>query len=612
MIYFKKILRYAKPYVNFAWLNALFNILYAIFNVLSVLAFIPVLGILFGKESKVYTAPTFNGIGSIYHYVQGNLNYNVTKMMTEGGIDKALLFICILSLVLFFFKNLFRYLASYVLAFLRNGIVKDLRNSLYHKLIELPISYFSEKRKGDIMARMTSDVQEVENSFLTSVETVVREPLTIAFTLISMFAISIKLTLFVFILLPISGVIISSVSKKLKATSLAAQKETGNFLSFLEETLTGLHVIKGFNAEKRIEHKFQNSTANFSRLMTKVLHRKTLASPMSEFLGSATIITILWFGGRLVLSNQSNVSPQEFFGFIGLFYLILNPAKAISTALYSIQKGNASAERILEVLETETEIKDKKNALVKKSFDNQISFNNISFKYLDEYVLENFSLTVKKGQTVAIVGQSGSGKSTLTNLITRFYDVQKGSITIDDKDIKDVTQKSLRNLMGLVTQDSILFNDSVNNNISLSVDNATDDKIVKAAKIANAHEFIKDLPKQYNTNIGDSGNLLSGGQKQRLSIARAILKNPPIMILDEATSALDTESEQLVQQALEKMMENRTSLVIAHRLSTIQKADLILVLRKGKIVEQGKHNELLKKKGEYFKLVSMQSLQNNP
>jgi subfamily B ATP-binding cassette protein MsbA len=608
MNYFKKILKYAKPYAKFTWLNVFFNIFYALFNVLSVLSFIPVLGILFGQEEKVEVAPVYEGIGSLFKYVQGSLNYEITALMNEGGFEKALLFICLLSFSLFFLKNLSRYLASYFLVFLRNGVIKDLRDRIYRKIIELPISYFSEKKKGDIIARMTADVQEIEVSFLTSLETVVREPLTIILTLISMFAISAKLTLFVFILLPVSGIIISAISKKLKAKSVEAQEETGNFLSFIEETLTGLRVIKGFNAEEKIEGKFNNSTEKFKNLMTSVLHRKTLASPMSEFLGTTTIITILWFGGKLVLGEESDMKPQEFFGYIGLFYLVLNPAKAISTAFYNIQKGNASAERIINVLETKSTIVDNPNSVEKLSFDYNISFENISFKYKDDYVLKNFSLNIPKGQSVALVGQSGSGKSTLANLITRFYDVNQGAIKIDGIDIKDISQKSLRALMGIVTQDSILFNDTVSNNICLGVKSTIPEKVKEAATIANAHEFIKDLPLQYDTNIGDGGNTLSGGQKQRLSIARAVLKNPPIMILDEATSALDTESEQLVQQALEKMMINRTSLIIAHRLSTIQKADLIVVLKKGEIVEQGKHEALLQKKGEYFKLVSMQSL----
>ena len=483
-----------------------------------------------------------------------------------------------------------------------------MRDELYHKVVTLPIAYFSEKRKGDIIARMTADVQEVEVSILTSIETIVREPLTVIIAISIMFFMSLKLTLFVFILLPVSGFIISSISKKLKAKSVKAQKETGNFLSFIEETLTGLKIIKGFNAEKIIASKFNASTKEFKNLMTSVFHRQTLASPMSEFLGSATIIAILWYGGSEVLSKTSNLKPDEFFGYIVLFYTVLNPIKLITTAFYKIQKGEASAERIMDVLNANNEIKDLENALVKNEFTNEIEFKNIAFKYKDDEVLKDFSLTIKKGETVALVGQSGSGKSTLANLITRFYDVNEGAIFIDGINIKTVTKKSLRALMGIVSQDSILFNDTIANNIKLGAQNATDSAVLEASEIANANEFIQHLPKKFDTNIGDSGNTLSGGQKQRLSIARAVLKNPPIMILDEATSALDTESEQLVQVALEKMMQNRTSLVIAHRLSTIQKADKIVVLKKGKIVEEGKHQDLLANKGEYFKLVNMQSL----
>ncbi|MCI2227785.1 ABC transporter ATP-binding protein/permease [Polaribacter sp. MSW13] len=608
MGYFKDILKYEKKYRKFTVLNLLFNILYAIFNVLSVLAFIPVLGILFSTDKKVTSTPTYKGITSIGSYLKDSFYHFISnKIETEGNI-KTLIFICLLAITLFFLKNLFRYLASYVITFLRTGIVKDLRDKLYDKIVELPISYFSEKRKGDIIARMTSDVQEVQNSILTSIETIVREPLTVIIAISIMLFMSIKLTLFVFVLLPVSGFIISSISKKLKAKSVKAQKENGNLLSFIEETLTGLRIIKGFNAENVIAKKFYNSTHQFKQLMTSVIHRQTLASPMSEFLGSATIIAILWYGGTEVLSNTSSLQPDEFLGYIVLFYTVLNPIKLITTTFYNIQKGEASAERIMTVLNTENSIKDKEDAIVKDNFLNKIEFKNISFKYKDEYVLNDFSLTINKGETVALVGQSGSGKSTLANLITRFYDVNKGEILIDNNNIKNVTKKSLRDLMGIVSQDSILFNDSIADNIKLGVQNASDATILEAAKIANADEFIQNLPEKYDTNIGDSGNTLSGGQKQRLSIARAVLKNPPIMILDEATSALDTESEQLVQTALEKMMQNRTSLVIAHRLSTIQKADKIVVMKKGKIVEQGKHDELLTKKGEYFKLVTMQSL----
>ena len=608
MSYFKDILRYEKKYRKFTILNILFNILYAIFNVLSVLAFIPVLGILFNTDNTVIKVPLYTGIRSIAAYAKESFYYFISQKIENEGAIEVLFFICLLTFSLFLFKNLFRYLASYVLVFLRNGIVKDLRDKLYHKIITLPLAYFSEKKKGDIIARMTIDVQEVEVSFLTSLEAIVREPLTVIISLTMMLILSVKLTLFVFVLLPVSGFIISSISKKLKANSLKAQKETGNFLSFIEETLTGLKIIKGFNAEKVIQEKFNTSTTKFRNLMSSVLHRKTLASPMSEFLGSATIIAILYYGGKLVLENNSPLKAEEFFGYIVLFYTVLNPIKAITTAYYNIQKGEASAERIMEVLNTKNSIKDKPNAAVKSGFTNKIEFKNISFKYKDTFVLKDFSLTINKGEMVALVGQSGSGKSTLANLITRFYDVNKGEVLIDNQNIKDLTKKSLRGLMGIVSQDSILFNDTIENNIKLGTQAATEEAILEAAKIANADEFIQNLPEKYKTNIGDSGNTLSGGQKQRLSIARAVLKNPPIMVLDEATSALDTESEQLVQTALEKMMHNRTSLVIAHRLSTIQKADTIVVMKKGKIVEQGKHEELLALKGEYYKLVTMQSL----
>lgn len=608
MGYFKDILKYEKKYRKFTILNILFNILYAVFNVLSVLAFIPVLGILFGKEQRITKEPIYEGISKIGDFLKDTFYYFISQKIENKGEINTLLFICLLALSLFFFKNLFRYLASYAITFLRTGIVKDIRDKLYNKIVELPVSYFTEKRKGDIIARMTSDVQEIENSILTSIETIVREPLTVIISITIMLFMSVKLTLFVFILLPVSGFIISSISKKLKANSVKAQKETGRFLSFIEETLTGLRIIKGFNAENVIQKKFNSSTFSFKKLMTSVFHRQTLASPMSEFLGSATIIAILWYGGTEVLSKTSSLQPAEFFGYIVLFYTVLNPIKLITTTFYNIQKGEASAERIMSVLNTENTIKDIPDATIKEDFKSKIEFKNISFKYKSNYVLEDFSLTVHKGETVALVGQSGSGKSTLANLITRFYDVNKGEILIDGENIKHITKKSLRNLMGIVSQDSILFNDTITNNIKLGIQNTSDSAILNAAKIANADEFIQNLSQKYNTNIGDGGNTLSGGQKQRLSIARAVLKNPPIMILDEATSALDTESEQLVQIALEKMMENRTSIVIAHRLSTIQSADKILVLKKGKIVEQGKHQELLAKKGEYFKLVSMQSL----
>ncbi len=607
MNYFKKILRFAGPYKFYAYLNILFNILYSVFNVLSIIIFIPTLGILFSTQERVNAAPEYMGIGSLQVYLKDSLNYFLTVKVDQEGPVAALVFICIASIVIFFLKNLFRYAAMYVLAYLRTGMVKDIQDKLYYKTLDLPLGYFSETKKGDLLARMTSDVKEVENSIINSLESLAREPITIVIVLISMLAISAKLTLFVFIFLPIAGFLISAVGKRLKAQSLEAQKETGTFLSFLEETLGALKIIKGFNAEERLATKFTDSTARFKKIMIAVLQRKGMASPFSEFLGVAVVITVLWYGGSLVLGNQSTLTPQEFMGYIGLFYTIINPVKAITTVNYNIKKGNASSERIFDILDLDNAIKDAPNAKTIQQLDEVLTLKNVSFKYEDDYVLEDFNLKVQKGQTVALVGQSGSGKSTIANLVTRFYDVNAGEISIDNVNIKEITKKSLRGLMGLVTQDSILFNDTVKNNIGLGKEGATDDEVIAAAKVANAHDFIMELPNGYDTNIGDSGNKLSGGQKQRLSIARAVLKNPPIMILDEATSALDTESERLVQDALEKMMQNRTSLVIAHRLSTIQNADSIVVLSKGKIIEQGTHDELMKSKKGYKKLVEMQS-----
>lgn len=607
MNYFKKILQFAKPYRRYGFLNIFFNILYSIFNVLSIIIFIPTLGILFSTQEKVNEAPVYEGLGNLKAYLEGSLNYFLTVKVDNEGPLAALVFICVASIVIFFLKNLFRYAAMYILAYLRTGMVKDIQDDLYLKTLDLPLGYFSEARKGDLLARMTSDVKEVENSIINSLEALAREPITIVIVLISMLAISAQLTLFVFIFLPIAGFLISIVGKRLKAQSLEAQKETGVFLSFIEETLGSLKIIKGFNAEDKLAEKFTDSTSRFKRIMIAVLQRKGLASPFSEFLGVAVVITVLWYGGSLVLGNQSSLTPQEFMGYIGLFYTIINPVKAITTVNYNIKKGNASAERIFEILETENPIADSKNAIAKTDFEESITFSDISFKYQDDYVLKDFSLTLKKGQTIALVGQSGSGKSTVANLVSRFYDVNQGEILMDGINIKEVKKSSLRALMGLVTQDSILFNDTVRNNIALGKENATEEEIIAAAKVANAHDFISELPNGYNTNIGDGGNKLSGGQKQRLSIARAVLKNPPIMVLDEATSALDTESERLVQDALEKMMQNRTSLVIAHRLSTIQNADSIIVMNKGKIVEQGTHEELMKSQKGYKKLVEMQS-----
>ncbi len=607
MEYFKKILRFAYPYKRFAFLNIFCNIFYALFSALSFIALIPMLDILFKQDKiKAVKEPVYKGIATAKDYYQELLAFKVQEF-AQSDASKALLLVISLIIILFFLKNIFRYLAMYFITYLRNGVLKDIRNELYQKTIHLPISFFSEKRKGDVLARTGTDVLEIQHSFLSVLELIFREPLTILFTIIMMLLISVKLTLFVFIFIPISGFIISRIGKSLKQKSDQVQKEQGVFLSTLEETLGGLKIIKGFTAEKIFGNKFMDSTNRFYRFSNSLLNRQNLASPTSEFLGITVIAILLWYGGKMVLVDGT-LDGSSFIAYMGLAYNILTPAKAISKASYSVKKGNAAAERVLEILETESNIQDAPNAIIKEGFNSNIDINNISFKYEDDWVLNDFSLKVPKGQTVALVGQSGSGKSTIANLITRFYDVNKGTINIDGEEIKNITQNSLRKLLGLVTQDSILFNDSVKGNLLIAKEEASDDEIIEALKIANAWEFVDSLPNGINTNIGDSGNKLSGGQKQRLSIARAVLKNPPIMILDEATSALDTESERLVQSALENMMKNRTSIVIAHRLSTIQKADNIIVLSKGKIVEQGKHQELLENKGVYYNLVEMQSL----
>ncbi len=605
MNYFRKILQFAGPYRKFGYLNIFFNVLYALFSALSYAALIPMLNVLFDKTKQINEPPKLESIGKLKDYFMDYMNYQVTQYSGDDPM-KGLLMAVGLILFLFLFKNIFNYLAMYFITFLRNGVLKDIRNKMYEKIVDLPISFFSEKKKGDVIARITSDVLEIQHSFLSILELIVREPLTILFTIIVMFLISVKLTIFVFIFIPIAGMIISRIGKSLKKKSDRVQKEQGEFLSIVEETLGGLRVIKAFNAESKFHKTFKNSTSRFFKFSNSLLNRQNLSSPTSEFLGIVVFGVLLWYGGRMVLLEES-LDAASFISYMGLAFNILTPAKAISKASYGVKKGNAAAERVLEILETENPIKNKEGALEKTDFNTAIELNNVGFRYEDDYVLKNFNLKVEKGKTVALVGQSGSGKSTVANLVTRFYDVNKGEILIDGTNIKDITKKSLRGLMGLVTQDSILFNDSVKNNIALGKENATMEEIIEAAKVANAHEFIMDLPHGYDTNIGDGGNKLSGGQKQRLSIARAVLKNPPIMILDEATSALDTESERLVQDALEKMMQNRTSIVIAHRLSTIQNADTIVVMNKGEIVEQGTHDQLMKTAKNYKKLVEMQS-----
>ncbi len=605
---FKKIFPFIIPYKKYAYLNIFFNILYALFSTLSFMALIPMMQVLFDQTKRNTIMPVWKSIWDLKQFANDYFSYYITNMTDSFGVGHTLFVMVTVIISIFLLKNLADYLAMFFITFLRNGVLRDMRNAMYNKTLELPLSFFSEKRKGDTISRISGDVNEVQSSFLSILEMIVKEPLTIIFTIIAMLIISKKLTLFVFIFIPISGYIISLIGKQLKKQSTKAQQEQGIFLSTIEETLGGLKVVKGYNSENYFNSIFQESTQRFFSLSNSIGNRQNLASPASEFMGIMVIAILLWYGGNMVLIEKT-LNGAAFIAYMGLAYNILTPAKAISKASYSVKRGNAAAERVLEILEQENTITSKKNAVAKNTFDDKITISNINFKYEEETVLKDFSLDIKKGQTVALVGQSGSGKSTIANLLTRFYDVNDGKICIDNLDIKDINLQSLRGLMGLVTQDSILFNDTIKANISLGKLDATDDEIIEALKIANAYEFVSTLPLGIYTNIGDSGNKLSGGQKQRLSIARAVLKNPPIMILDEATSALDTESEKLVQVALENMMQNRTSIVIAHRLSTIQKADKIVVMQKGKIVEQGTHEELIAMNGTYHKLVTMQSFE---
>jgi subfamily B ATP-binding cassette protein MsbA len=603
-----KLLPYTKPYKTNIVLNIVYNVLYALFSTLSMITLFPLLEVLFKKSDAVIKAPVFTGIENIGKYGKEWLFYNISHLNETHGPQSALLLAVVLVIITFLFKNLFNFLASYHITHLKNGVLRDLRKTMYDKIIELPIPYYSEKRKGDMMARMLGDVNEVQNSFFSILELIVKEPLTILFTIIAMLNISVNLTLFVFLFIPISGFVISKVGKSLKAKSTRAQEESGYFISLVEESLSGLKVIKSYNAEGLFKTMFGDSINRLFTIANVIGNKNNLASPLSEFMGIVTIATLLWYGGNLVLVDKT-LDGSLFLVYMLLAYNILTPAKNISKASYAVKNGLAAAERVFEVLEIENTIPNDPNAITKNTFDSNVTISNINFKYKDDNVLKDFSLEVIKGQTVALVGQSGSGKSTIANLLTRFYDVNEGTIQIDGTDIKKLDIHSLRGLIGLVTQDSILFNDTIKANIALGKENATDEEIIEALKIANAFEFVNELPNGIHTNIGDSGNKLSGGQKQRLSIARAVLKNPPIMILDEATSALDTESEKFVQIALENMMQNRTSIVIAHRLSTIQKANKIVVMHKGRIVEQGTHEELIALNGTYNKLVSMQSLE---
>ncbi len=603
---FRKIIQFGIPFKGYALLNILFNAFYALFSALSFVSLIPMLNVLFKTTEKQSTPATYSGILSLQKYLKDSLNYYVSSKL-EQDIEGTLIFVISLVLGLFLLKNISNYLALFFIAYLRNGILKNLRNALYIKIISLPISYFNEKRKGDLMAKMTSDVTEIQQSFLSILELLVREPLTILFSLAAMLLFSFKLTLFVILFIPISGLVISSIGKRLKKHSARIQEEQGDFLSIIDETVNGQKIIKTFSAGEHFKDRFFKATDRFYLFSNQLLHRASLAGPTSEFLGISAIGILLWFGGKMVLIDES-ITGTSFIVYMGLAYNILTPAKSISKASYSIQKGNAAADRVLEILNVKDHLEDDKNAQKLSEFKDRIVFDKVSFSYEKNPVLNKISFEIKKGEMVALVGPSGSGKTTLTYLINRFYNVDNGILTIDDIPINLIQKKSLYKHIGMVTQESILFNDSVYNNLKIGKPDASNDEIENAAIAANAHDFIKELPNQYETIIGDLGNKLSGGQKQRLTIARALLKDPAFLILDEATSALDTEAEQQVQIALEKLMQNRTSLVIAHRLSTIKKADVILLLDKGKIIASGNHQKLLSSNKQYKNWVQIQRM----
>lgn len=600
---FYKIFKFIFPYKWLALGNIVSNTLGAIFGLFTISTLLPFLQILFNTAEPITVKPELAlSLSSILQYFY----YIISQIILAHGRSMALLFVIGLVFVTSLLKNLFTYLALWLLAPIRLGVVSDIRNDLYKKVLELPLGFYSDEKKGDIISRMTNDVQEIEVSIIRSLEMFFKDPIIILVYLSFLIILSPQLTLFVLLILPISGGLIGSIGKTLRKKSLKGQQKLGSILTVIDETLGGLRVIKAFNAEGRMRKHFKNLNQEYTGVMTSMWRRRDLASPMSEFLGTVVIGLVLWFGGKLVFDGSTGLAPEAVITYIGAFYMIINPAKSFSSAYFNVQKGMASADRIDDLLNAVNPIADSAGAKQLENFNHTIEYRNVSFKYADEWVLKNINLTIEKGKTIALVGQSGSGKTTFVDLLPRFYDVVEGEILIDGVNIKEYTLASLRQLMGNVNQDPILFNDTIENNIAFGVGEYSKEEIVKAAQIANAHEFIASNPEGYDYNIGDRGTKLSGGQRQRLSIARAILKNPPIMILDEATSALDTESERLVQEAIENLMKNRTSLVIAHRLSTVRNADLICVLHEGEIVEQGKHDELIAQNGIYTKLYNLQ------
>ncbi len=611
------VLKYVQGYWRYAWLNIFFNILSVFFNLFSLLSVIPLLDLLFADDTGVYRETVAAGEPPLAFSVKELLNwvnYKISAYILQTGDVaegrmKVLVIICIALVVIFFFKSLSRYFAMFFLAVIRNGVVRDFRNRMYAKSLRLPLSWYSNERKGDIMSRMTSDLHEVEWSVMSSLEMVFREPITILVILVTLIMMSPQLTLFVLIMTPLIGLLLTVVAKSLKRSSTKAKEKHGTLLSMLEEMLGGLRIIKGFNAEKKMEGNFKAENEEYTRIMVRNYRKIDLASPLSEFLIVSVVSIVLYYGGRLVIEGQK-LDGAFFIGYLLMFFQLITPVRQFSQAYYNVQKGLASTERINMVLNAEESIRDKVHPAKIERFEKEIEYRDVSFAYArgdQGYALKNIHLRIPKGKTVALVGQSGSGKTTLADLLPRFYEPTGGAVFIDGTDTRDVRQHDLRNLLGIVSQESILFNDTVHNNIAFGVENATREQVIAAAKVANAHEFILEMPEGYDTNIGDRGGKMSGGQRQRISIARAVLKNPPILILDEATSALDTGSERLVQEALNNLMRNRTSVIIAHRLSTIQHADEIIVLQKGEIIERGTHTELLAKDGAYKRLYEMQA-----
>lgn len=604
MSYFTRVLKYGIEYYNYGVLNIFFNILYAIFSALAFVSFIPMLDVLFKQTKTVYTEPEYVGFSNILEYTEDYFNYYLSNQL-ETDISSTL--ILVVGIVIFFFlmKNLFNYLALYNITFVKNGLLKNLRENLYSKVLNMPISYFLNKKKGDLMSRITADILEIQTSYLSILELMVREPLTIIFTLIVMFTISPQLTLFVTLFIPISGFIISIIGKKLRKDSKEVQQQQSNFLSIIDETISGQKVIKSFLSENFFHNKFKSINNLLYRFSNKVINRKNLAGPFSEFMGILVIGVLLWFGGKMVLISET-ISGTTFIVFMGLAYNILTPAKNLSKSFYSIKKGNAAAERVFEIIEYNKNKYDENRTLDFKKFKKNITFNNVEFSYGEVKILDKISFTINKGESVALVGSSGSGKTTIANLLNGFFGPTSGNILIDDISISNITKESLYRNISIVTQESILFNDTILNNIRIGNLEASKEDIIEASKEANAHEFIQEQLNSYDTTIGDYGNNLSGGQKQRLTIARAMLKSPSILILDEATSSLDSESEKKIQNAIDKLMHGKTSLIIAHKFSTIKKCDKIILIDKGRIIAQGTHQELINSNSSYKNMNELQ------